>query len=346
VSTVRIPVLVVPLLLLVACGGSPPTGPDPGGPTPDPGSPVSGFVYYDENGNGVLDAAETVRLPAVTVAIGGRTGQSVTAGRFTVSGVPKGSQTAAVRPDSLPPYFEPGSAVTVSVPQAGGDIAVPATLAIGSREKPNVYLAFGDSITWGEGSSDGSGYREYLKEHLRSYWGAAEVSNDGIPGTKSIVGQGRIGSSLVTHRPAYVLILYGTNDWNEPECRNDFPCYTVDALLSMVQDARSAGVFPILGTIPPVNPNYVDKEAADRNDWVTRMNDLVRAMARQQQVPIAEIHGAFLKQSSLPSLFSDFLHPNDEGFRLIEQAFFDAITKPASASSSSRGSFFFGFGRS
>ena len=73
--------------LAAACGGGHPTGP---GPTP--AFPVSGLVFYDENLNGLLDPAELVRLPGVTVGIGGRTAASATGGRFTVADVPSGMQ--------------------------------------------------------------------------------------------------------------------------------------------------------------------------------------------------------------------------------------------------------------
>jgi len=58
------------------------------------------------------------------------------------------------------------------------------------------------------------------------------------------------------------------------------------------------------------------------------MNDLVRAMAKQERVAIAEIHGDFLKQQSLPALFADYLHPNDAGYEVIARSFTNAITKP------------------
>jgi lysophospholipase L1-like esterase len=332
----RLTTLLVLTALAVACGGgsSGPTGPG-GSPTPVPGSPVSGFVFYDENGNGVADPAEAVRLPSVGVAVGGVAGSTAAGGRFSLPSVPNGAQAAQARPDALPPYFTPGAPLAVSVPPTG-DVAVPAVLALGGRAKPNVYLAFGDSITWGQGSSDGAGYTDILQADLRSYWGKAGVTRDGVPGTKSNRGESRLGASLGTHRPAYLLILYGTNDWNDPECRNEFPCYTVTALRSMVLQARDAGAFPVVGTIPPVNPSYADRDAAARSDWVKRMNDLVRAMAKQERAVIAEVHGDFLKQPSLPPLFEDFLHPNDTGFRLIARSFFDAITKPVSASGSRR----------
>ena len=281
-----------------------------------------------------------MRLPGVGVVIGGVTTSTVEGGRFSFSNVPNGAQTAQASPASLPAYFTPGSPLSVSVPSTA-DVPVPAVLAIGSRSRPNLYLAFGDSITYGDGSSDGGGYRDWLRADLRSYWGKADITNDGVPGTKSNKGETRVGASLGKNRPAYLLILYGTNDWNDGECRNEFPCYTIDSLRSMVLQARDAGAFPIVGTIPPVNPSYADRDAEARNDWVRRMNDLVRAMAKQERAPIAEVHGDFLKQGSLPPLFYDFLHPNDDGYRLISRAFFDAITKPLSTSSSGRAPAFF-----
>ena len=80
-----------------------------------------------------------------------------------------------------------------------------------------------------------------------------------------------------------------------------------------------------------MNPLYVDRNAEARNDWVRRMNGFVRAMAVEERVAVAEIHGLFLSQPSLPPLFADDKHPNDAGYRLISRAFFDAITQPYSA---------------
>jgi len=337
----RTPALTLLAALAASCGGgsSGPTGPG-GTPTPPPGSAVSGFVFYDENGNGTADPAETVRLPGVGVVIGGVTTSTGGGGRFSFSSVPNGAQAAQASPASLPAYFTPGAPLTVSVPPSG-EVAVPAVLAIGGRARANLYLAFGDSITSGDGSSDGSGYRDELQDELRAYWGKADVANDGIPGTRSNKGESRAGTSLATRRPAYLLILYGTNDWPDPECRTAFPCYTITSLRSIVLQAREAGAFPVVGTIPPVNPAYVDRDAEARNDWVRRMNDLVRAMARQERAPIAEVHGDLLKQPSLSALFKDDKHPNDAGYRVIARAFFDAITKPLSASASGRAPAFF-----
>jgi acyl-CoA thioesterase-1 len=316
-----------------ACsGGGSPSGPD----APPPGSPVGGVVFYDENANGALDAFEVVRLPGVTVSLGGRSGTSAAAGRFTVENVAAGAQQASLGPGTLPAYFTPGTAVPVTAP-ASGEIAVPAVLAVASSMRTNVYLAFGDSITAGAGSTGSMGYRDFLAADLRAYWGRADVLNGGRSGTKSDVGAAKIAGDVASYRPAYALILYGTNDWNTPACRNDFPCTTIDNLRTMVQETRAGGAMPIVGTIPPVNPQYVDRQAEDRNDWVRRMNALVKAMAAQERAPVADVHAAFANQPSLPPLFDDFLHPNDEGYRVMSRAFFDAITKPLAGSAAAAG---------
>jgi lysophospholipase L1-like esterase len=334
--------LVLPALLLVSCGGGgSPSGPDPP-PTEPPGTPVAAFVFYDENGNGIADPLESIRLPGVTVQISSRTGQTASGGHAIVANVPAGAQVATARPESLPPYFVPGAQVSVQVP-AAIEVAVPVTLPIGTN-RTNVYMAFGDSITFGEGSNDGSGYRSYLEANLRSYWGGtASVRNEGKSATRSNAGAGRIGGSLDRTRPAYTLILYGTNDWNDIECRDDrFPCYTIDSLRSMIRDARSVQSNPILGTIIPVNPAFADRQATERNDWVKRMNDQIRALARTERVAVADLHAAFLRQASLPPLYTDFLHPNEQGYALIAQEFLRGITQPLTATGTGRRPFSLG----
>jgi len=327
------------LSLLTSCGGGSPVGPSPN-PTVAPGTPVTGVLFYDENANGVAEPTELVRLPGVTVSIGGRTGTTSSGGRFTVEGVPAGSQAISLAASGLPPYYTQGAAVSVQVPQAAGStLAVAAVLRIGTN-KPNVYLAYGDSITAGEQSSDESGYRTYLQADLRSLWGAANIEVEAFPGTKSSSGVVRLGSFLSKHRPAYTLILYGTNDWNDAECRDDrFPCYTINSLRSMIQDAKGNNSMPIVGAIPPVNPKWLDKNAPERNDWVKRMNVQIRSMAQAERTPVADIDTLFTAQSDLSALFADSVHPNDRGYQLIGQAFLKAITQP-SASASSHGSLF------
>jgi lysophospholipase L1-like esterase len=225
----------------------------------------------------------------------------------------------------------------VPVPQgAGSQVAVPVTLAIGTN-RANTYMAFGDSISAGEGSNDGTGYLSYLETDLRNYWGRASLIDEGVSATRSNRGAQRIGASLSRVRPAYTLILYGTNDWNDLACKDTNPdCYTIDSLRSMIQDARSFQSQPVLGTIIPVNPSFVDRDPNGRNDTVRKMNELIRALARQERVALADLHAVYTREPSLPALYADFLHPNERGYQLMAQEFFRAVTRPVSASTAAR----------
>jgi lysophospholipase L1-like esterase len=327
------------LLLLVAgpsaftasCGSDSGTG-----PTTPPASThtVSVTVFYDENADGVLQAAEAGRVPGVEIEVGGRTAVSEKlTGRAVVSGVAAGTQPLSVRTGTLPAFYQAAaSSATVAVPQTGSEATIALTLPIGANH-PFVYMAFGDSITDGDGSvQHEGGYRVLLRDALRAHFGGqAEIVNEAQSGSRSDTGAERIGLSLNRTRPAYTLVLYGTNDYNRLECRQALPCHTIDALRSMVGAARAARSMPVLATIPPVHPVLAP---SDRNDWVARMNELVRPMAREQAVPLADVHAAFMRAPDLSALLADRVHPNDRGYEIIAAEFLAAITKPLGASSS------------
>jgi lysophospholipase L1-like esterase len=316
----------------IGCGGSP-AGPGPGpGPTAEPGFDVAVLVYYDENGDGQAGATEGARVPGVTVDVAGRTGRTESGtGRVVVRGVPAGAHAVTIRPGALPPFYAAGAAASVTVPQpAGQEVRLAATLPIGSN-RPNTYMAFGDSLTLGLGSTDGAGYRMLLQDSLRGHFARGEVLNRGDDGTQADEGASRIGRGLRTFRPAYTLTMYGTNDWNNLECRTDFPCDVIESLATIVALCQDADSLPVLATIPPANPA---QEPPERNEWVARLNDEIRVLARSDGALLADVHAAFLRESDLPSLFSDHIHPNDRGYAVLAQAFFEAIRGPTTAGAS------------
>ena len=328
--------------LLAGCGGG--GGSSPTSPSSTPAPPtytVTATVFYDENGNGVLDGAEGVRVPNVRVAIGAGSGTSVAGtGQAAVKGIQEGTFTPQLDNGSLPYYFEPPAAglASISVP-ATSEIRVPLTLPVGNNQK-NLYFGYGDSITAGDGSSDGRGYQLYLQTLLGPHFGRAEVTKFGRSGTTSDDGLSRIRTWLRTYSPSYVLILYGTNDWNDQRCQSQPPsgCYTVDSLDGMIDAARGAHVLPVLGTIIPVNPAL---NPADRNTWVDGMNARIKALGTLRQVPVADLNAEMKAASaSLTPLFADHVHPNDQGYQALARGWFKAITASRSGASSSRRSFF------
>lgn len=327
----------LPIVLVSACGGGDsPSGPSttPSGPTSD----VAAIVFYDENGNGRVDPTEGTRLPDIVVEVAGRSGRTERAsGRAAVSGVAAGMQMLSIRQSSLPAYYRAGMATSVTLPQdAGREFMLAVMLAIGSNT-PNRYLEFGDSITDGDGSSDDDGYRGRLERRLVSQLNRANVFNDGIGGTTSNEGAGRIARSLSGFRPAYTLILYGTNDWNQSACNSDISrCFTASAIQSMIRSAKAASSLAIVSTIIPANTGFDARAPADRNIRVQQQNDQIRAACLAEGVPVAESFDAFMRAagSNLRSLFVDHVHPNDRGHDLIAQSFFEAITRASAGSTS------------
>jgi lysophospholipase L1-like esterase len=291
-------------------------------------------VFYDENGNGTLDITENVRVPDVEVEVAGRTARTEkVTGRAVVAGVPEGSHRVTAREASLPAFYGTVASASASVqsPQpAGADVYVPLTLAIGAN-RPNVYMGFGDSITVGDGARSTDGYRDVLEQLLQQHFGRAQVISDGMGGTRSSGGADRIGTSLTRHRPAYTLILYGTNDWNRAsfECRTTYVCDTVENLRYTIGVVKAVQSLPVIGTIPPANPDH--DFTADRNVWVGKINEQIRRMAREEGAAVADIHAAFLREPNLGGLFADHVHPNDRGYQAIAGEFFRAISRPASS---------------
>ena len=281
------------------------------------------LIFYDENDNEMLDELEFARVPDVEVAIGGRSGRSaVGSGRVEITGVPTGSQSLAVRLDTLPPFYRTRGPIAVEVPQTeGAEVHVPLTLDIGDN-RPKVYMAFGDSLTSGDGASPGADYPSVLQARLVSHFGSAIVSNRGSGGNGSFDAVERARRNLRSVAPAYTLVLYGTNDWNDPACKADPPCYTIENLRTVLEDIREFRSLPFIATLPPVNPERND---ASRNEWIETMNDSIRALAAEQGAFLVDLYPRFMQAADLPSLYADHIHFNDEGYELLADAFFEAI---------------------
>jgi lysophospholipase L1-like esterase len=333
-SSVRGPLgSLLAILGLAACGGG---GGRPSNPTGSSSPPpptslhsVTGSVFYDVNRNNVVDAGETFRLGDVVLQIGSSSARTEPAtGRAVVQGVPAGSQPISVQLSSLPPFFVPGAPLTIEVPRSD-EVSVPVALPIG-RNIPFRYLASGDSISQGTGSSNDTGFRNILQSRLGRHYGATiSMFYRGGGGGTSDDATVRIARDLELLEPAYTLIGWGTNDWNG--CGAPASCRTVSNLRSVVRAVKTAGSLPCVATILPPNVGYDSLAPASRLQWTVEMNGLIVAMAREEGALVADLHAAYMR-SGPSGLFVDHVHPNSRGYEVIADAWFDALTRPRSVS--------------
>ena len=324
----RIQTSVFLALMMTGCGG----GPTEPNATPEPVDvhTVTVVVFDDENRNGRAEAHEEVWIPEVDVEIAGRTGRSAArSGRASVSGVPRGTHAVTLRASSLPPYYAAGAAVTVESPQpAGVEVKVPVVLPLGAGMNPGVYFASGDSISQGESSTSGLGFRPILQQRLEDHFGRGRVIYRGGGGGRTIDGALRLDRDMDGIRPAYTMLNWGVNDYHEPGCSNpaSTDCAITTNLRSMIRTVRSYGSFPVLVTLIPANVGFDDKAPPERNTWVRNANEAIRQLARTERVVLIDAGDAFFKQPNLASLFVDHVHPNDAGYQVLADVYFQGLT--------------------
>ncbi|MFC7385130.1 FG-GAP-like repeat-containing protein [Sphaerisporangium rhizosphaerae] len=189
-------------------------------------------------------------------------------------------------------------------------------------------MPLGDSITFGEGSSNGAGYRGRLWEELKAQNGTTvnfvgsqhsgpipDNDNEGHPGW--LIGDiDRItDNALATYQPNVVLLHIGTNDMNRDvdpagapgrlgslidRIFRDSPDVTllVSQLVPSSDPAVEGRIFTYNHSIPDV---VAQRQNAGKHVWMVNMDT----------VTVGDL--------------VDVLHPNDTGYRKMGHVFYDGI---------------------
>jgi lysophospholipase L1-like esterase len=204
------------------------------------------------------------------------------------------------------------------------------------------FIAFGDSMTWGEDGADVPGecagvllaHRKVQLPPAQTYPGALlalmatryteqslAVLNAGNPG-EAVLGTDtltRFITVLSTHPADVVLLMEGANDLGDQDL-----AAVIAGLANMIVYAKSHGLRVLLATIPPENPAGICPTDRGTNAGVVAtFNAQVRQLAVQESVPLVDVERAFNGDFSL--IGPDGLHPNTAGYRAIAAAFFTSI---------------------
>jgi lysophospholipase L1-like esterase len=188
-------------------------------------------------------------------------------------------------------------------------------------------LCFGDSMTKGVTSrgfferftlSPVEGYIPKLKRLLRQEFGdSAQLFNSGTGGETTGQGLERLRVEIRSARYDLVLLLEGVVDVNNPEPQFERARAN---LKEMIRVVKGEGISVIVATIPPLNEDGFRTRGAEN---VPRLNDMIREEAELERVPLADHEQAFGRDLTLQG--PDGLHPNDAGYEVMAETWFEAI---------------------
>ena len=167
--------------------------------------------------------------------------------------------------------------------------------------KGSTLVCFGDSLTYGTGASEKMDYPSRLSEMI-----GEPVINAGVPGDTTGSALKRLEEDVLEESPRIVLMTLGGNDLKNGVSKE----VAFENLRQITEAIQAGGALVVLGGIDfPVGgrgfgPAYVE---------------------------FAETYGVVLIPNILdgllghPNLMSDQVHPNDAGYGIVAQKFYDAV---------------------
>ncbi len=203
-------------------------------------------------------------------------------------------------------------------------------------------MPFGDSIT--QGYNVAGGYRAPLfhlalaaKRNIAFVGSASDYSVpsvDGTPFPKNHEGHGGytiegnsgiaqfVGTSIPNYKPAIVTLMIGTNDINGNNNVADAPNRLGKLLDSIFM--RDANILVILAQIVPTRTDGTNNAVKTYN---AAMPNLVSSrVGKGQHIVLVDMYTAFTNDASYKqSLLNDNLHPNQAGYDLMADVWFEAL---------------------
>lgn len=190
------------------------------------------------------------------------------------------------------------------------------------------FVAFGDSLTAGTISSaptllmidEPGSYPSQLLPMLSARYTDQTITmvNEGFPGHFAKDDLGRFASVLSEHQPNVVLLMHGANDLlNLQEAGISDALQAID---SMVRQAKGRGIHVLLATLPPQNP------AGSRGRGAAALPEFNAGIAHTAEldaVPLVDLYGQMGTFEGYIGM--DGLHPTQVGYAKIADLFLNAI---------------------
>lgn len=163
-----------------------------------------------------------------------------------------------------------------------------------------VILTFGDSLTYGTGSSRDYAYPAVLEQLIKPRLNHIKVINAGIPGEISRKGLMRLPALIKKHQPDLIILCHGANDI----LRKLNLSNTQNNIQQMINLATQQDISVVLIGVPEfgllLKPSPIYQKLADDN-MLAIENDIL---------------GDILSNASLKA---DYVHPNRKGYQLLAE---------------------------
>ncbi|MDR3178181.1 MAG: arylesterase [Campylobacteraceae bacterium] len=160
-----------------------------------------------------------------------------------------------------------------------------------------VILAFGDSITQGYGAKEGESYPSKLSKLLNM-----KIINGGISGETSDIGLSRLPDTLALYKPSIVILCHGGNDILR---KRDLQIAKQN-LAKMIELIHASGAEVVFVGIPALKGIGIIDTASFYDELANQYGLIYDDETLEQII-------------KTPSLKSDQIHPNKDGYTLLAQ---------------------------
>jgi len=197
-------------------------------------------------------------------------------------------------------------------PTIGSPSAPPPQLVAVDRTQWPVVVAFGDSLTSGQGVAAEQNYPSLLQAELEKAGYQYRVVNAGISGNTSRDGVGRI-DHVMRHRPEVVVLVFGGNDG-----LRGLPVLQLrENMSAMIERFLKENVKVVLGGME-APPNW-------GSDYTREFRSTFTDLAQQHSLAFVPF---FLEGvAAKPDLNQqDGIHPTTEGYKIVVENLLPVLT--------------------
>ncbi|CAM3766221.1 GDSL-type esterase/lipase family protein [Mesobacillus thioparans] len=196
------------------------------------------------------------------------------------------------------------------------------------KEDERLVIAFGDSLTYGYGDEKGSGYIDTLNARLNDQSEEKfTFDNEAIYGLESsgiLAQMSDVGIRGKIDEADYFIVYIGTNDLinsnggnlknlKQEEIAKGKEDYlkNLDAIINILTEKNEQAPILLLGLYNP----YPDSKTIEAviDEWNNDINNLIKDEKRIVYIPTNDL----FKGKNKKQYFSDSLHLNDKGYKLV-----------------------------